>query len=122
MNAAQQFIWIREDGKDIIAGFPWHESIPRQTFIALPGLLLTQDKVNIYEDIIQTNLKSLKNGLLLKYRGKSSNYDAADAPLLVFTALQELKVYKDRKEIWTNYGTVLKEILTNYREELLEQK
>ncbi len=115
LNAAQQFIWVRKDGKDIIAGFPWYESIPRQTLSALPGLLLTQGKAEIYEEIIQANLKSLKNGLLPKYRGIPSDYDAADAPLLVFAALQELKAFKNNDEIWSNYGSALKEILVNYR-------
>jgi predicted glycogen debranching enzyme len=115
LNAALQFIWVRKDGKDIIAGFPWYESIPRQTFKALPGLLLTQDKVNVYEEILQTNLHRLSNGLLPKYVGSPSNYDAADAPLLLFSAVQDLKAYKEKKKIWEQYGPAMKEILSNYK-------
>ncbi len=115
LNAAQQFIWVRKDGKDIIAGFPWYESIPRQTFKAIPGLLLTQGKVDAYEEILQTNLKRLQKGLLPKYVGFSSQYDAADAPLIAFCAIQELKAFHEKKEIWNTYGPAMKEILSNYK-------
>jgi predicted glycogen debranching enzyme len=115
LNSAQQFIWERLDGEDIIAGFPWYESIPRQTFTALPGLLLTQEEIYVYEEILQTNLKRLNQGLLPKYAGSPSNYDAADAPLLVFAAIQELKVFKEKKKLWALYGPAMKEILANYR-------
>jgi len=115
LNSAQQFIWESMEGKDIIAGFPWYESIPRQTLIALPGLLLTQAEVQVFEEILQTNLKRLSNGLLPKYSGLPSNYDAADAPLLVFSAIQELKAFKEKKKLWALYGPAMKEILANYR-------
>ena len=114
LNSAQQFIWERKDGKDIIAGFPWYESIPRQTFLALPGLLLTQSEVSTYEEILKTNLNRLKDGLLPKYAGIPSDYDSADAPLFAFYAIQELKPFVDNKELWKNYGPAMKEILNNY--------
>lgn len=115
LNSAQQFIWERKDGKDIIAGFPWYESIPRQTFKTLPGLLLMQEEVKIYEEILQTNLKRLNRGLLPKYAGMPSNYDAADAPLLVFPVIQELMAFKEKKELWALYGPSIKDILSNYK-------
>lgn len=115
INSAQQFIWERKDGKDIIAGFPWYESIPRQTLLALPGLLLTQSEVSTYEEILKTNLNRLKDGLLPKYVGFPSDYDAADAPLFAFQAIQELKTFKENKELWITYGKVMKEILSAYK-------
>jgi len=115
LNSSQQFIWESKEGKDIIAGFPWYESIPRQTLTALPGLLLTKAEVKVYEEILQTNLKRLSGGMLPKYAGSPSNYDAADAPLLVFTAIQELKAFKEKKKLWMLYGPAMKDILSNYR-------
>jgi len=116
INSSQQFVWERKDGKDIIAGFPWYESIPRQTFLALPGILLTQSEVSTYEEILNTNLSRLKDGLLPKYVGIPSDYDAADAPLFAFQAVQELKPFKEKKELWKSYGPALKEILTSYKQ------
>ena len=115
LNAAQQFIWERKDGKDIIAGFPWYESIPRQTFLALPGLLLSQSDIFTYEEILKTNLNRLKDGLLPKYVGMPSDYDAADAPLFAFQTIQELKPFKEKKDLWKSYGPAMKEILSFYK-------
>ena len=115
INAAQQFMCERKDGKDLIAGYPWYESIPRQTFLALPGIFLTQSEVATFEQVIKTNLSRLKDGLLPKYAGMPFDYDAADAPLLAFYSLQELIPFKEKKEIWKSYGPVLKEILSYYK-------
>lgn len=115
LNAAEQFISERKDGKDIIAGYPWYGSIPRQTFLALPGLLLTDSEVASYEEILKTNLNRLKDGLLPKYIGIQSDYDAADAPLLAFQAIQELKPYVEQAMLWKSYGPAMKEILSYYR-------
>lgn len=115
LNSAQQFVWEWKDGKDIIAGYPWYDSIPRETFLALPGLLLTQSEIPVYEQIMLANLNRLKDGLLPKYAGAASGYDASDAPLFAFQSIQELKPYKDKKELWKTYGPYLKEILSCYK-------
>jgi len=115
INAAQQFMCERKDGKDLIAGYPWYESIPRQTFLALPGILLTRSEVATFEEVMKTNLSRLKDGLLPKYAGIQCDYDAADAPLLVFNALQELAQFKEKKDIWKSYGPAMKEILSFYK-------
>jgi predicted glycogen debranching enzyme len=116
LNSGKQFLWERKDGIDLIAGYPWYESMPRQTLTALPGIFLSQHNLVIFEAVLQTNLRRLKKGLLPRFAGQESQYDAADAPLLVFNALQELRKFKSAKEIWKTYGSSLKEILNNYRE------
>lgn len=115
-NSGQQFLWGRPDGIDLIAGYPWYESISRQTLTAIPGILLNQGDPTIFEAVLLTNLKRLKKGLLPKYFGQESSCDAADAPLIVFNALQELAKIKSGKEIWKNFGPFLKDILNNYRQ------
>lgn len=114
-NAIRQFIWERPDGKDLIAGFPWYESITRQTMFALPGVLMTNGDLKTCEEIMKTNLKRLDKGLLPKYSGVKSFYDTADAPLLVFAAIQSFTHYKSLKELWKSYAPELKNILENYR-------
>lgn len=115
LNSGKQFLWERRDGIDLIAGYPWYESITRQTLVSLPGIFMVQGDLKNFEGVLQTNLNRLRNGLLPKYAGQESDYDTADAPLLVFNALQHLARFKSEKVIWNNYGTYLKEILTNYR-------
>ncbi len=114
-NSGKQFLWERKDGIDLIAGYPWYESITRQTLTALPGNLLKSGDVANFEAVLLTNLKRLNKGLLPKYAGQVSSCDTADAPLLVFNALQELVKIKSAKEIWEKYGSYLKEILNHYR-------
>lgn len=115
-NSGLQFLWERPDGIDLIAGYPWYESIVRQTLTSLPGIFLIRGDVKTFEAVLLTNLKRLNNGLLPKYAGQESFNDAADAPLLVFNALQELVKVKSSKSIWKTYSPYLKEILHNYRE------
>lgn len=114
-NSASQFIWEKPDGTDIIAGFPWYESITRQTFAALPGLLLREGDVKTYEKILGTQLKRLRGGLFPKSSGKESNFDAVDAPLMFFWSVGELEAVYDKITIWKKYGPAMKKILTNYR-------
>ena len=116
LNSAQQFLCVRKDGEDIIAGYPWYESVPRQTFLAINGILLRQGNLKTYESILKTQLKRLKDGLFPKYAGAhASDYDAADAPLLFFTSVQELNDYVEKKELWEKYGSAMKSILSHYR-------
>jgi predicted glycogen debranching enzyme len=77
LNSGKQFLWERKDGIDLIAGYPWYESITRQTLTAMPGIFLVIGDVKNYEAVLQTNLKRLRNGLLPKYAGQESLYDAA---------------------------------------------
>ncbi len=116
LSSGKQFLWERKDGIDLIAGYPWYESISRQTLTALPGIFLSYGDVPNFEAVLQTNLKRLKNGLLPKYAGQISLYDTVDAPLLVFSTLQELVKIKSAREIWKSYGSYLKEILNAYRD------
>ena len=116
LNTGHQFLWERKEGLDLIAGYPWYESIPRQTLTAMPGIFLSQGNLKDFEAVLQTNLSRLKNGLLPKYAGQESTYEAADVPLLVFNALQELAKFKPLSEIWKGYSSFLKEIVNNYRE------
>ena len=115
LNAARQFITETKDGKDVVAGYPWYESIPRQTLTALPGLFLSQGDPKEFEEILITNVQRLHQGLLPKYIGIPANYDAADAPLLIFSAIQELKNFREKRKLWTMYGAAMRNILVSYR-------
>ena len=117
MNAAQQFFVHKEDSNDIIAGFPWYGSIPRHTFIALPGLTLDLDDHEIFEKVIDTQLKNLKNGLFPNVNRESNPvYSSMDTPLWFFWSLQQYSYEaKKCKEIWAKYGPSMKKILDSYR-------
>lgn len=115
-NAAQQFIFRKNDKTDIIAGFPWYGPRPRQTFVALPGLTLERDEPETFEKVIDTQLEHLDDGLFPKLCGLyDCEYDASDISLWFFWALQEYHSYaKNSKHIWSKYGPAMKQILNGY--------
>lgn len=121
-NAAQQFVTQRKKTTDIIAGFPWYESITRQTFVALPGLCLALNDVGTCKKVLNTYLPHLKNGFFPdSIAQKKSTYFSADAPLWFIWALaQYFKKANHPKELWKDYGDAIKEILAAYKNSKLK--
>lgn len=117
-NAANQFIQYHEDtAVDIIAGYPWYNSISRQTFVALPGLRFAQSERRLALEVLSTYLPHLKNGL---FPGSIADhhpvYDSADASLWFIWTLQQLKKQGSRfKEFGPPFYQAIREILNNYR-------
>ena len=116
-NAAEQFIVKRNGRTDVIAGYPWFGRWGRDTFIALPGLTLPLGKAKLFEEVADTMIADLKDGLFPNIGiGSDAAYNSVDAPLWFVRALQ---IYSDNtgkhKKVWTKYGEVVKKILTAYR-------
>lgn len=116
-NSALQFLVDRENSNDVIAGYPWYGSIPRQTFVSLPGLTLDQDDPEEFEKIVDTQLKGLKDGFFPNENGTPNpDYNGIDTPLWFFWAIQKYAHEgKTSKEIWKKYGAAMKQILDAYR-------
>jgi predicted glycogen debranching enzyme len=117
INAGQQFFVKKGKTNDIVAGFPWYGSIPRQTFVALPALTFDLDEPELFEAVVDTQLKHLKNGLFPNVNGqRQPAYNGIDTPLWFFWALQQYsKETENCKHIWEKYGGVMKQILNAYR-------
>jgi predicted glycogen debranching enzyme len=116
-NAASQFFLNQKDSTDIIAGFPWYGPIPRQTFVALPGLTLDLGNSEGFEKVVDTQLKYLKNGLFPTVNDKHTSYGSMDTPLWFFWTLQQYSnETKNCKYIWAKYGPAMKQILNAYRD------
>jgi len=115
--ASQQF--IIEDGDDtfIKAGYHWFGCWGRDTFISMPGLLLTQGETRQYLNILRSSVKDLKNGLLPNVgRGENAAYNSADASLWFVWAVQQYTMeYGKEANIWKEFGPALKEILESYK-------
>ncbi|PTN07300.1 glycogen debranching enzyme N-terminal domain-containing protein [Mangrovibacterium marinum] len=116
-NSAQQFIVRDKNEVDIIAGFPWYTGVTRQTFVALPGLTLSFDDPETFEQVIDTQLKGLKNGLFPKFTGRPEDGSASlDVSLWFFWAVQQLCRYKKcGSSIWLKYGQQMTDILNAYK-------
>ncbi len=116
-NAAGQFIVKTHSETGIIAGFPWYDGITRQTFIALPGLVLGTGKKELFPEVLGTYRKYLKNGLFPdNIHCREPVYHSADAPLWFVWAVQQYaKTQRSPRGVWMNYSVVVKEILEAYR-------
>jgi predicted glycogen debranching enzyme len=89
-NAAQQFVEKRGEDTLIIAGYPWFGAWGRDTFISLPGIALARHNLNLYRDVLDTQVRRMKDGLFPNM-GTARNYafNSVDAPLWFFWALQQ---------------------------------
>lgn len=112
-HAARQFV-IRRPGNrtEVIAGYPWHGVKGRETFVALPGITLRQNHKEDCIDVLDTQIRSMRNGM---FTGTFSAADAADAPLWFFWTLQQLEKQLGGAEIWKRYGQVMKGLLEAYK-------
>ena len=113
-NAAQQFIEKRGENTNIIAGYPWFGSWGRDTFISLPGLALARKTEDLYEAVLDTQVRRMKGGLFPNM-GDNDNpaFNSVDAPLWFFQALFSYGL--GQKETWKRYGAAMKDVLNAYR-------
>ncbi|KAF0238084.1 MAG: glycogen debranching [Prolixibacteraceae bacterium] len=116
-NAAGQFVIHRKDETDIIAGFPWYDSITRQTFVSLTGLCLSLNNIKTFKDVLHTYMKYLKNGFFPDHiHQKNHTFNSADAPLwFIWAIIKYFKKHGHPVEIWKEYGGAIQEILNAYR-------
>ena len=112
-HSARQFVIRRPENRtEVIAGYPWFGPLTRDTFIALPGLTLTQGYKEDCIDALDTLVGDMKDG---DFAGSGSALVAADAPLWFFYTMQNLEKHIGAKELWAKYGEVMKSILEAYR-------
>ncbi len=117
-NAADEFIVNINKKTEVIAGFPWFGRWGRDSFVALPGLTLTQEKTKDFKDVVRTMLGEMKDGLFPNLgQGDNAAYNSVDASLWFFWALQQYELMTGkREEIWKTYGKYMKQIITRFAE------
>lgn len=121
-NAAGQFIMHKKDSTDVIAGFPWYDSITRQTFVALPGLCLSLNNPENCNNVLKTYLKYLKDGFFPdQIHQKVPVYHSADSSLwFIWTIMKYYQKIQNPKLIWNEYGKAIEEILNAYKSSKLK--
>ncbi|RIL07389.1 glycogen debranching protein [bacterium] len=93
--AADQFIVKRatgrdENGRTIIAGYPWFSDWGRDTMIALPGLALATGRPDVAAGVLRTFARFASRGMLpnrFPDAGEAPDYNTVDATLWFFHAL-----------------------------------
>lgn len=117
-NAANQFIQYKDDtAVDILAGYPWYQSLSRETFVALPGLRVAQSERKLALEVLSTYLPYLKKGLFPKsIADLTPRYDSADTSLWFIWTLHQIRKQGSRfREFGPPFYKAVKEILENYR-------
>ena len=91
LRAAKQFVVRRDEGKTVIAGYPWFLDWGRDTLICARGLLAA-GRVEEVRQILLTFAKFEKDGTLPNaiYGDNASNRDTTDAPLWFAVACEEM--------------------------------
>ena len=112
-HSARQFVIRRPENRtEVIAGYPWFGPFMEDTFMALPGLTLTQGHKEDCIDALDTAVRDLATSGILDGRVTPPT---ADAPLWFYYTLQELEAHIGRKALWEKYGAQMKAILEAYR-------
>lgn len=117
LNSAEQFIVKKQEKTEVTAGYPWFGTWGRDTFIALPGLTLTQGDTKTFLAVVDTMVAKLKNGLFPNMGSDDDPaFNTVDASLWFFWALQQYtNEYHTQRQLWETYGGKMKSILTSYQ-------
>jgi starch synthase (maltosyl-transferring) len=91
LHAAKQFVVRRDEGKTVIAGYPWFLDWGRDTLICARGLLAAGMGEEVRQ-ILLTFAKFEKDGTLPNtiHGDDASNRDTSDAPLWFAVACEEM--------------------------------
>ena len=117
INSGQQFIVKRDNIAEITAGYPWFGRWGRDTFIGLPSLTLLNGDMRTCRKIIDTMVAGMDGPFFTDTgSGSMSSLTSVDTSLWFFWALQQYAGFSGtKKQIWKEYGPVMKMILETYR-------
>lgn len=112
-HSARQFVVRRPHNRtEVIAGYPWFGPFMEDTFMALPGLTLSQGHKEDCIAVLDTAVADMvASGLI----DGNNTPQTVDAPLWFFYTLQQLEGHITQKELWERYGEAMKGILEVYR-------
>ncbi len=117
--AAKQFIIHKKGETRIKAGYPWHISYGRDTFLSLPGIAAVLEDVSLFEKVISSMQKYFIGGLFTRIISSHAEpqYNA-DTSLWFFWAMQQYEKMGQisAKSLWKKYKTFFISILESYRD------
>ena len=101
--------------KSIIAGYHWFEQWGRDTFISLPGLLLTTGRFIEAKSILKNFIRYCRDGLIPNFvadKTAEPAYNTVDATLWYFNAMfQYLEYTRDfdfvKEELWESLQSII---------------
>ncbi|MFP4089957.1 MAG: amylo-alpha-1,6-glucosidase [Cyclobacteriaceae bacterium] len=109
----------KNDRTDVIANYQMYRRGGRDAFIAIPGLTLPKADLKTFKDLLDTMLRDRKGPFFPFWETTDTDatYEAMDAPLWFFWALQQYTILTDdRQGVWKLYGEAMRDILNAYRD------
>ncbi|MHC5060218.1 MAG: amylo-alpha-1,6-glucosidase [Planctomycetota bacterium] len=122
-SAAGRFVVERqiegEQRATILAGYPWFLDWGRDTFIALPGLLLCTNRLDAAADVLKTFANAVSDGMVpnrFDDYGGQPHYNSIDASLwFVHAAFEYLRASCDTTTFSVDLLPAIKWIMESYR-------
>ncbi len=112
VNSAHQFFVYRDGEVYLLAGYPWFKSRARDLFIALPGLTLTNNEIEKYEQVMATAEKAIRNFIAGKPLGVAIyEMDQPDVLLWAVWCIQQYGKLTSAKDCLDKYGLLVKDIM-----------
>lgn len=102
----------------IIAGYPWFLDWGRDTLIAFEGLLLLTKRYKLAKEVLLTNIRDIKFGLIPNgYSGYDNRplYNSADSSLLLFEqVIKYINYTNDMDFVKNELFPIMKKIIDSY--------
>jgi len=121
--AADQFIVRRqtpvdEDGRTIIAGYPWFGDWGRDTMVSLPGLTVHTGRPEIAAKVLRTYARFVDQGMLpnrFPDEGDEPEYNTVDAAFWYFEAIRAYHEATGDDDLLRELFPLLEDIITWHR-------
>lgn len=103
----------------ILAGYPWFADWGRDTFIALPGLLLATQRFDLARQVFRTFASNISKGMIpnrFDDYGGAPHYNSIDASLWFIIAAERYMLATDDQDFWAEVlMPAINCILSEYR-------
>ncbi|HAM99408.1 MAG TPA: amylo-alpha-1,6-glucosidase [Marinilabiliales bacterium] len=118
MDIVEQFFIHQGKKTFVIAGYPWLPIRSRDTFIALPGLVLPSMDSKLYHSVINSMVSQMEGHLFpdIVAENGSPNFPV-DTPLWFIWSLQQFSRIFPKEPVWELYGKTVKRIIEGYLKE-----
>ncbi|ERI62796.1 putative glycogen debranching enzyme, type [Capnocytophaga sp. oral taxon 863 str. F0517] len=117
--AANQFVIEKLNETRIKAGYPWHLSYGRNTFLSLPGIAIATGNTALFEQVIDSMIQYQKGGLFPRLISSHTAPEFnSDTSLWLFWTLQQYERWAKVPQamLWKKYAHTLTQVLEAYRE------
>ena len=112
VNSAHQFLMRRDGESYILAGYPWFKCRTRDMFISLPGLTLTNNELEHYEEVMRTAEKGIRD--FIEERPLSVRIYEMEHPDVLLWAIwciQQYGKFVSMPKCIEKYGQLLRDIM-----------